>query len=370
MPSLYEPSWTRVYCDLGLGAASLLALGLLRYKIYLDRRNALFNPGRFYDPNQFLDEFMEEGAVADDEESPHAEAMQKAEPGAWRKPAGVLLHTVLIVAAGLCFFFGYQSYRAVSDFEDANRYYLTHDFARAISAYHDALDYDVNSPAIHYRLGFALAAVGDLGKAIAEYRRAIRLDPKHISAHIDLGNALQSEGQVDEAILMYQRAIALSPKSEIAYLDLGNAFVRRRRLDDAIQAYRHAIRLSPTNALGHVNLGNALLAAGRLDEAVMECRQATLLAPNSIVTHNNLGNALLAQGKLDEAIAEFRKTTELIPEYAYGYFNLGNALMKSGQRQPAIAAFDTYLNIAENRPEYGEGIRKAQEYLNQLGSGP
>jgi tetratricopeptide (TPR) repeat protein len=81
----------------------------------------------------------------------------------------------------------------------------------AIGFFRAALALRSQSPAVHVRLGAALADKGLPDQAIAAYRQAIRLDKDFAPAHYHLGIALGREGLRDGAIAAFREAIRLEP---------------------------------------------------------------------------------------------------------------------------------------------------------------
>ncbi len=65
----------------------------------------------------------------------------------------------------------------VDKFDEANKYYETKDFDKAIETYNEILSKGMESAALYYNLGNAYFKKGDLGQAVLNYQRAKRLDP-------------------------------------------------------------------------------------------------------------------------------------------------------------------------------------------------
>ncbi|MBI5660238.1 MAG: tetratricopeptide repeat protein [Nitrosomonadales bacterium] len=102
------------------------------------------------------------------------------------------------------------------------------------------------SRAMHYNLGNALKALGDLGGAAESYRKALALKPDYAEAHVNLGNALKEQGKLEEAIGHYRKATQSDPNMVGAHANLGNALNELGRPAEAVASYLRALRLRAT----------------------------------------------------------------------------------------------------------------------------
>ncbi len=359
-----EPRWGLVYYSWGLCGVGLLGLLALWIRSHHIRKS-------FYDPEAYAEEM--ELARAD---------VVAAEPdgSARRRPRllrnktvinstrNFLLALLMSVVTLASFGYGLVAYLAITGYEEGNRFTAAHDYEAAKRDYYQVLRYAPNSISVHYTLGRVLLAQGRSNEALAEFHKVMQADRNNLGAHTTLGNLLIRQGRIQEAIAEYRTALQLEPTDAITHVDLGNALYSANKTNEAIVEYRNAIRILPSLAVAHLNLSSALLKSRRLDEAAAEARQAENLVPDSVVVHNNLGNILLEQGKRIEAIDEYRRVTEVKPEFAYGYYNLGQALLANDQKQEAIAAFETYLRLAKDAPEYSEALERVLQLLADLKS--
>src|SRR5215472_15461956 len=58
------------------------------------------------------------------------------------------------------------------------------DVARAILEFKTAAQATPRNSEVHYQLGMAYLATGDMGRGVASLRRALELNPKHIAAQL------------------------------------------------------------------------------------------------------------------------------------------------------------------------------------------
>lgn len=169
------------------------------------------------------------------------------------------------------------------------------------------------SSLMHYNLGLALKAQGNLDAAAENYRKALSIRPDYAEAHYNLGNVLQEQGRLDMAAACYRKAITCKPEYAKAHCNLGNVLQEQGKLDEAVTSYRNAISYQPDYAEAYYNLGIVLKEQGNIDAAIASYRKAIMHEPDWADAHCNLGNALQLQGKLDEATACYRRALELDP---------------------------------------------------------
>lgn len=108
------------------------------------------------------------------------------------------------------------------------------------------------SRAMHYNLGNALKALGELGRAAESYRKAIALKPDYAEAHVNLGNVLQMQGKLEEAVGHYRRALQFNPGLADAHVNLGNALNEQGKPGEAVASYLRSLRIkaSPEGEIG------------------------------------------------------------------------------------------------------------------------
>ena len=169
------------------------------------------------------------------------------------------------------------------------------------------------SSLMHYNLGLALKAQGNLDAAAESYRTALSNQPDYAEAHYNLGNIFQEQGWLDMAAACYHNAITCKPGYAKAHCNLAIALQAQGKLDEAAASYRHTISHQPDYAEAHYNLGIMLKEQGKIDAAVASYQKAILHEPGWADAHCNLAIALQAQGKLDEATASYRRVLELDP---------------------------------------------------------
>jgi tetratricopeptide (TPR) repeat protein len=356
-----EPHWSLVYYSWGLCSVCLLILLGMRIRSRRGRKS-------FYDPEAYAEEMELAKADIVSEESSQSRGGPKLAGGVAasnrRSNYLIMLLTGLVMLGS--FGYGLAAYYGVTTFEEGNRYTAARQFEAAKRDYYRVLKLCPASTSVRYALARVLLGQGKLDAALAEFHLVMQADRNNIGAHTTLGNLLLRQGRAQEAIGEYRLALALDSTDAITHVDLGDAFYSTGKLDEAIVEYHNATRILPSLAVAHLNLSSVLLKQGKLEAAAIEARQAESLVPDSVIIHNNLGNILLEQNKTLDAIEEYRLSTEKKPGFAYGYYNLGQALLLNKQPNEAITAFESYLRIAKDQPEYGETLEHVLQILADL----
>jgi Tfp pilus assembly protein PilF/SAM-dependent methyltransferase len=151
------------------------------------------------------------------------------------------------------------------------------------------------------------------GEAAAYFRDLLRLRPDVADAHYRLGHALAGLGQCDEAVKSIERA---------------------RELDTDPRT-RRAAEMTPDYAWTYFNLGNLCVGRRQFAEAEMLFNRSLALGPDVADVHNSFGALLVEQGRLAEASAQFARALAFAPELLNTYADLRAALFTVS---PAVKA--------------------------------
>jgi predicted O-linked N-acetylglucosamine transferase (SPINDLY family) len=93
-----------------------------------------------------------------------------------------------------------------------NEYQQTGQYAKAESAYQEAIRIISNDAALYYNLGNAQRELGKPADAAQAYLKAIQQSPKDDDAYNNLGNVQRELGDLAAAIASYQKALDINPK--------------------------------------------------------------------------------------------------------------------------------------------------------------
>ena len=145
-----------------------------------------------------------------------------------------------------------------------------------------------------------------------------------------------------------------------------------KRPDIALDAYQKAIQygLPDTKHLAeaHHRLGLALRSLGRLPEAKSSLQQALTIQPYSAGILNSYGSVLAQSGELPKAIETYEQSLALQPDYAQARFNLAEAFETLNPKR-AIQEYETFLILAEDKPEESTKVELAKHKIKTLQGG-
>jgi protein O-mannosyl-transferase len=96
---------------------------------------------------------------------------------------------------------------------------------------------------VHYNMGVALQAQGQLLEAAEHYRRALRIEPRYFEAHVNLGAALEVLGDHASAEQHYRAALNINPNDPDARANLDAVLARRSQGGGAVAPPTSAPRL-------------------------------------------------------------------------------------------------------------------------------
>lgn len=145
-----------------------------------------------------------------------------------------------------------------------------------------------------------------------------------------------------------------------------------KRPDTAVDAYKKAIQhgLKDTKQLAeaHHRLGLALRSMDRLPEAKAAFQQALSIQPHAAGILNSYGSILAQMGELPKAIKTYEQALALQPNYAHARFNLAEAY-ESFNPKRAIQEYETFLILAEDKPEESTKVNLAKDRIKTLRGG-
>lgn len=274
----------------------------------------------------------------------------------------------------------------------------------AILEYQLALESNLNSSEIHYKLGCAYYHKGEPEKALNHFSISLEYDEKHANAYYMTAKILAKKDRVAEAIeyleksitfggiknsrahfLLY-RLLGVSENNQdrkflkiysnlvlsilkvpfdsyarkelytkITYLKFfplffeGYYLEKTRRVYQAIDLYTKAIEKAPGFLMLYLQLGTAYRQIGRLEDAINEYKMAIWLDPSNIVAHKFLCSLYEEQGDYNSAIETYNKLIEMNPNDAIYYSNIANIYYLKGEIKAAVAYYQTAISLNPNR---------------------
>lgn len=189
-----------------------------------------------------------------------------------------------------------QSLQNLSD--EADDYFLSGDYERAVTSYESALALEPNSTVLWNNKGKALGMLGRYDDAISCFDRSIAInstDPESLNLKaIALSQGLQMHGQ---ATLLFDRVLQMNSSYYDAWIGKGMALGNMENLDGALACFENAIVFDRKNPSGWNNKGAVLLNMQRYEEALVCFNQALLIDPLNEAAMINRENTLSAMNQ-------------------------------------------------------------------------
>ena len=219
-----------------------------------------------------------------------------------------------------------------------------------------ALARHVSAGLVHVRVGQVYETLSKPGEAIAHYRQALVTDPKEPAVHFVLGRALFASGDLNAAVRELAGA-RVGPQQDAASRLLVVALAKSNRRDETNAVIRD---LDPArwNADQSRQFAAAIAEAGRVDLSIPAWRRAAELS-NDAHDYARLGLAWSLVGQNDEALAALAQAVKLDGSIASVRLNYAVSLATAGRIADARAEAEAALQID---PTY----ENAQQLLAEL----
>lgn len=210
-------------------------------------------------------------------------------------------------------------------------------FAKAIHAFHDAVQRAQHWSYPLHNQALAYVETGNYRDAIRSYQQAIRLTPQYSYLPYNLGLVYQRLNRKKDAESSYRKAISLSPDSAESYNAMGTLKASEGKRGDAERWYRDALQRNPNLLPARHNLAILLDSEkNRQPEAIELWRANLRQSPEYLPSLLSLAGALTDAGDRTGAIEQYRKVLALKPGYIAARIALARQLAISGDIDPAI----------------------------------
>jgi len=274
----------------------------------------------------------------------------------------------------------------------------------AILEYQLALESNLNSAEIHYKLGCAYYYKGELDKALNHFAISFEYNNNYSDAYYMTAKIYAKRDRITEALDCLNKAVQFGGLknsrthylmfkllkmredktgkntfnifknlllstlklpfdkeaqkeiyTKLSYLQFffvffqGYYFEKTRNVYQAIELYSEAIEKAPGFLLLYLHLGNAYRQIGRLDDAINEYRMAIWLDPTSITAHKLLCSIYEEQGNYDSSIEIYGKLIEMNPNDAIYHSNLANIYYLKGDVKSAVSYYQTSISLNPNK---------------------
>ncbi len=242
-------------------------------------------------------------------------------------------------------------------------------FSLALAHFHEAEQWDANTPGLMRNIGFAAARTGDYKEVVRALRPVVSANPRDEVARTLLATALFSTGAFADAANIFAplRDSALD-NPEVAYT-WASSLVKSSRYPEAsslldkleqrqlsteylmliaqawsqmdnyartISTLRRALQVDPHLPRAHYIAGLALIREDKPAEAEQEFRGELQLDSENVDAQYHLAFVLLQQAKVDEAVRYLRSVLERKPDHPEANYELGKQLLADSKPADAI----------------------------------
>lgn len=223
------------------------------------------------------------------------------------------------------------------------------DPATAIEHFEFALAQVSEADRLHYELGMAHRALGDLEKAREHLAQAGKIGVKPSDRLLDMiddqrtgerlllleGRRAFNAGDFAGAAEAFRRAVEAEPESVPARVNLASALAYSGSLDEAVEELRWVLEREPDNQEALFNLGAIMRSAGRYSHAVELLNKALVQAPDDDGIRKELGLAYRGLGQLDAAAEQMKVVADSRPLDEDAQHKYGDILARMGRYDDA-----------------------------------
>jgi DNA-binding winged helix-turn-helix (wHTH) protein/Tfp pilus assembly protein PilF len=202
---------------------------------------------------------------------------------------------------------------AVSELIGRGRSYLLaasrSDVAKAVEAFHAALELDSQYAPAHAGMALACCARAELRLAspAMAYRdardaalRALAMDPANADAQVALATVLLlSDWNWSGARRSVERALEIDPDHAEGWLLYGRLLEALGRLDEGLQAKQKALERNPASAVVHLQIAVPFWNQRGYDEMIEWARRSLALDPDHVLAREFIASAYLKKGDID-----------------------------------------------------------------------
>lgn len=296
------------------------------------------------------------------------------------KLTAVVLVLVIAVVAVLVM----RNYSAgASSNAKGNKLFLEEDYAGAVAAYEQALDYDHKNSSYYINLGMAYTGIGDYENAMAAFASARehtsdgkllqmikrgegiaylhqgyyskaqelfeealgKMDGTYTDTELDilyyLAEAQDRAGDAVGAVLTYTEIINQKPDAD-AYMLRGLAYQRVGDSSGAQADLDRAIGMRKKNYKTYLALYDVLMDQGKEDEAYKALEAALELGGKNGEDYSNRGIVYMYLGDYEKARQAFNEALE--KDYTAAYLGVAESLIRQGNYDDALVQYVNYLN--------------------------
>ena len=232
----------------------------------------------------------------------------------------------------------------------AQLFMVRREYASAIQAAKEVLDYDPRNLSAKLIRTTGLAAIGNNALARAELAETIRLYPNSADAALQLAVLDMGEKRYKEAEEAFTRLYRAHPADLRPLMGAAETYALQGQYDNAIQMLQGEIARNPGRLELRNALGNIAFRGEKYDLAAQQYELVIKARPEAGDVYLRLGQTLAMKGDLDGALRTFDKAKQLRPNDPAAYVQLALLLERTGNRAKARPVYEQILKLKPDHP--------------------
>jgi tetratricopeptide (TPR) repeat protein len=242
--------------------------------------------------------------------------------------------------------------------------------AKAIALLQPLVTKDDNNAVLHYTLGRALAAKGDLDAARPEFQKAVQKNQTYLEPRLALAEMAQLKGDYQTVLRYANEILAINPNLSrvrvlhaVSLINTGNSADGRKELTALEKA-------NPQDKELQLQLGVLELHDKHFKEAEEYFRKLSGAESNDVRPLSGLTQTLAAEGQLDKAVALLAEEVKKTPNNNQIRYLYGSMAAMAGRYDTAIEEFGRLVAASPKAPQLyialGNAYRMKGDYANAL----
>jgi tetratricopeptide (TPR) repeat protein len=242
--------------------------------------------------------------------------------------------------------------------------------AKAIALLEPLATKDDNNATLHYTLGRALTAKGELDAARPEFVKAVQKNQTYLEPRLALAEMAELKGDYQTVLRYANEILAVNPNlvrvrvlHAVSLINTGNSADGRKELTSLEKAY-------PQDKELQLQLGVLELRDKHFKEAEEYFRKLNITEPQDVRPLSGLTQTLAAEGQLDKAVALLAEEVKKSPKNnQVGYLYATTAAV-AGRYDTAVEEFQKLATANPKSPQIyvalGSAYRMKGDYPNAL----
>ncbi len=235
----------------------------------------------------------------------------------------------------------------------AQLFIVNHEYASAVQAAKEVLDFDPRNLSARLIRTSGLAAMGNTALARTELNQAIKQFPNVAEAQLQLAVLDLTEKRYTESEAGFRQVYHDHPTDLRALMGIAENYNQQGQYDKAIQLIESEMAKNPARLELRTAVGNIAVKAKKYDLAIEQYRAIIAARPDAGDIYVRLGQALAMKGDredLDAATRTFEKARQLRPDDPDAYLQSAALLEQTGRVAQARPLYEKVLKLKPDQP--------------------